>query len=811
MVKYMSKVRSIRGPETDINAVGEAKGAAAPKKKLAPRLIITLILTGVMALSVGMLFLIQQLSNTAASASLFLQIVTLITVGASSAIIIVNIILSSVEVRGARLEIKKQTASTRFPVGLFRKIAQPTAICDPSGKLIWGNAAFCKLVSEVSIIDGHKLLTYFDFKGLMSQDIDGHLPMGTPESAEDIFSGTAWNPIPTQEQYRLLFEKKRTLYMRGVAPVNGEWFVNAYDYFSNNSHFYMLMLTDVTDLVKWRNDYNAERMVCAYICIDNLDELVSREHESYRKASSEVDKQIKTWAQKYNAVIKEYDRDKYIMFFTYEALEAMEEDKFSQLLDNVRKVTAGSENLPVTVSVGISRYEGDLITKERSAHSALDVALRRGGNQVIVNGATDAKCFGAKTLTVQSRSNVHYRTFAEKLAYAIQKSHRVLIMGHRNPDFDAIGSCAGIARLVHSYNKEFNIVMDEKDSNVSECIRSLKKLPMYENAFVSTLTGMDNNKDTNCLVICCDVNNTKQFEAPDIVSNANTLFIVDHHRQNDFTPKLNKELEGKKVYEFLIIPSASSASELVSEMLRYALPNDCHLATEEADIMFAGILLDTKQFTRNTQPDTFRSALYLRRAGADPSRAKGFFRTELEDFKREALFSTNVSIEHGCIAIATENGNDPGTAKRVSAARAADRLLGVKNVQASFVATQIENDVFISARSDGTINVQLIMEKLSGGGHYNAAATTLKDCVIGKAVTMLKDEIDRYLGYGQQAKPTQNKKDSLLRKATIPNIISNVSNAIKREKSPSDTANSEENGTVGILNIRKRNKTRKED
>lgn len=802
MVKHMSKVRSLRGTETDINTVGETQGA--DNKKSSPRLIITLILTGVMALSVGLLFLIQQLSNTSASAFLFLQIVTLITIGMSSAIIIVNVILSSVEARGARLEIKKQTASTRFPVGLFRRISQPTAICEPSGKLIWGNSAFCKLISEDSIIDGHKLLTYFDFKGLMSQNIDERLPADTPKNAGDIFSDTVWTPISTQEQYHLLFEKKRTLYMRGVAPVNGEWFVSAHDYFSNNSHFYMLVLTDVTDLVKWRNDYNAERMVCAYICIDNLDELVSREHESYRKASSEVDKQIKGWAQKYNAVIKEYDRDKYIMFFTYEALEAMEEDKFSQILDNVRKVTAGSENLPVTVSVGISRYEGDLISKERSAQSALDVALRRGGNQVIVNGATDAKCFGAKTLTVQSRSNVHYRTFAEKLAYAIQKSHRVLIMGHRNPDFDAIGSCAGIARLVHSYNKEFNIVMDEKDPNVFECIKSLKKLPMYENAFVSTLTGMDNNKDTNCLVICCDVNNTKQFEAPDIVSNANTLFIIDHHRQNDFTPKMSKELEGKKVYEFLIIPSASSASELVSEMLRYALPSDCHLATEEADIMFAGILLDTKQFTRNTQPDTFRSALYLRRAGADPSRAQSFFRTELEDFKREALFSINVSIEHGCIAIATENGNDPGSAKRVSAARAADRLLGVKNVQASFVATQIESDVFISARSDGTINVQLIMESLNGGGHYNAAATTLKDVTIEKAATMLKEAIDKYLGYGQQDKPAKNKKGFLHRKPTFTNIISNVSNAIKREKSTSETADSETSGTTPNHNIKKK-------
>lgn len=770
---------------TDVTAHTSAQNGSQDKEAkgsgLSARLIVTLVLSGALILSVFCFFIIQQLSATAASAATYLQIVTVITVGLCSALIIVNVILSSLEARGEKLETKKNLALSRFPVGLFRQISQPTAICEESSKLVWGNTAFCDLVSRDTILNGDTVSRLFVFERL---------------EAPDDTDGTAQLPASTQKIFDYMLNYGYKLYAHGTPGIGRDWLIRAYRHVSNGTTFCLLVFTELTELITWRNRYTDDRMVCAYIVIDNLDELVSREHEAYRRASTDIDSRIKSWAQKYNAVIKEYDRDKYIMFFRSAELEGMKENKFSDILDKVREVRVGSEELPVTVSIGISLLDGTLPEKERSAQSALDVALRRGGNQVIINTATEMQCFGAKNLTVQNHSSVHYRVFAERLAVAMRECQRVLIMGHKNPDFDAIGSCVGIARLAISLGKEVYVVMDENDQNVSECIRTLRKLPVYENIFVSTLTGMDNNKDTKTLVICCDVNNSKQFEAPDIVANANTLFIIDHHRQNEFTPKQSAELGDKQKYEFLIVPSASSASELVSEMLRYALPEGCHLATEEADIMFAGILLDTKQFTRNAQADTFSAALYLRNAGADPTRAQAFFKTALDDFKREAGFGTNVMIEHDCVAISTdtERKGDASPARRVSAAKAADRLLNIRDIRASFVIAQMERDTFISARSDGSINVQLIMEALNGGGHYNAAATLMKDTKAEEALKQLREKIDKYLGetkklgkHGTGRDKTKKGGGNLKR---ITDSLSGIRNVTK--KKPHDTVASPE-------------------
>lgn len=734
-----------------------------------------------MILSAFSFFIIQQLSATSASASLYLQLITAVTVVLCSASIIVNIILSSKEAHTEKLETKKKLALSRFPVGLFRRISQPTAICEQSGKLVWGNGAFCALASSDAILDGTTLSTLFSF--------------GSLETSEQ--GVTAPLPPSTQEIFRTMIDTGYGMYASGVAGIGGDWLIRAYEHRSNDTSFCLLVFTELTELIMWRSRYLDDRMVCAYIVIDNLDELVSREHEAYRRASTDIDSRIKSWAQRYDAVIKEYDRDKYIMFFRNARLSEMRDNKFSDILDSVREVRVGSEELPVTVSIGISLPDGTLPEKERSAQSALDVALKRGGNQVIINTEKEMQCFGAKNLTVQSHSNVHYRVFAEKLTVAMKDCQRVLIMGHNNPDFDAVGSCVGIARLAVSLGKEVYIVMDENDPSISECTATLRKLPIYENMFVSTLTGMDNNKDPKTLVVCCDVNNSKQFEAPDIVANANSLFIIDHHRQNEFTPKQSTELGDKQKYEFLIVPSASSASELVAELLDYALPEGCHLAPEEADVMFAGILLDTKQFTRNAQAATFNAALYLRNAGADPSRAQAFFKTALDDFKREASFGTGITIEHGCIAISadTDKKGDASSARRVAAAKAADRLLNVRNIRASFVVAQMERDTFISARSDGSINVQLIMEALSGGGHYNAAATLMKDTRAEDALRRLRETIDKYLGEGK--KPTREKTKKSGGIFSLADSLSGIKNTAAKRKSSSASAAPGARGNTG--------------
>ncbi len=501
----------------------------------------------------------------------------------------------------------------------------------------------------------------------------------------------------------------------------------------------VFIMHDVTEYDEEKKILEGKESAVAYITVDNLDELLNYEQEDYRSASGDTEKILRAWAVEAGGVLKEYQQDKYIFVFERSRLESFTRSGFD-ILDKIRDIRVGENSIPITVSMGISAADGTPLEREKAAQSALDTALQRGGDQVVVKSDNSLDIFGGKTKIPQKRTKVRARVVANELISHISSSSNVIIMGHKYADFDAFGSCVGLARLAMFCGVPVNIVSDLDDSNLDRCRGWLAGEREYEGVFCTAEEAMDLiNSDT--LLIISDVNNKFQFEDKRLFENCARVAIIDHHRKT-------AEFEKEPLITY-IEPAASAASELVCEMLEQVLPSD-ELKAKEADLMLAGILLDTNQFKKNTGTRTFSAALYLRGIGADVGEVQEFFKTELCDFQRELKFHSNVEIYRDIAAIATAEG-ECTVKDKIPAAKAADKLLTVEGVKASFAIVPIGGEVHISARSTGTVNVQLLLEKLRGGGHFDSAGTRLEGVTTAEAVEMLKAAIDAYLNENTQA------------------------------------------------------------
>lgn len=580
----------------------------------------------------------------------------------------------------------------------------PVVICDEAGRIIWHNNAFKGVANPREV--------------LYTKYIDSLADI----SIERILSDTTSSPDQTEFE-----DGVETVAYDRVFRIKG------YKITAQGKDYIITVWNEKSELKQLAKRLADEETMIAYVIIDNLDELKQIVQEKYRSAATQVEQILKEWADSVGGILKEYERDKFIFLFESRYLDEFIQNKF-EVLDRIREVRVGEGSMPITVSIGVSRVSGTLADKDRDAHSSLDLALQRGGDQVVVKNAHNTEFFGGRTKTVQKRTKVRARVIANQLTLAMAKAGNVLIMGHRNPDYDSIGACIGIARLAMFCGVRANIVVRVDDDNIKAAVNRVKILPEYTDVFVDSVTGQDMiNSDT--LLVIVDVNNPAQYEAPEIADNVADIAIIDHHRKT-------AEFKREPLIPY-IEPSASSASELVSEMLEQALPvGDLH--REEADVLYAGMLLDTKQFSRNTGVRTFSAALYLRSEGANPAEVQVFFKSDLEDFMREAKFSMNVITYRQMFAISMSD-SDGNAADRIAAAKAADKLLGVAGVMASFALVEVEGSVHISARSAGNVNVQLILEKMGGGGYYEAAGALLKDVSMMSALTSLKAAIDDYM------------------------------------------------------------------
>ncbi len=602
------------------------------------------------------------------------------------------------KIYGERAEIDPLLGNMTLDV--LPRLYMPVIISDMAGKIIWFNKAFCNVSGSKNAYFGKNIDQF------CSNSLDDIIQAQNNDEGLDT--------IAFDRFYR----------------------VKAYAVKTPNRSYCITVWNNRDELNAAYTRMKNENTVVAYIMIDNLDDLLQHIQEKYREVSNEVATILNEWAESVNGILKEFQRDKYIFLFKEEHLDSFVSSKFA-ILDKVRDVRVGSGSLPVTISIGISNTGDTLTEKEKDAQAALDMALQRGGDQAVVKTEGDMDIYGGHTQSIQKRTKVRSRVTANELIALMAESSNVLIMGHVNPDFDCFGSCIGIARMAMFCGTPVNIIVDTEDKTISKCFDFLKDLPEYNDMYVGAHEALDLiNHDT--LLCICDVNNQKQLAAPEVAENVERIIYIDHHRKT-------AEFKIKPLITY-IEPSASSTSELVAEFLEQTLSAGM-LPHEEANLLLAGIMLDTKHFAKNTGVRTFSAGFYLQNEGANPKIIQELFKSDLEDLKREARFETNVKIYKNKYAITTNTLKESGSsdaADRVAAAKAADKLLTVDGVMASFAICKIENTVHISARSTGKINVQIIIEKLGGGGHFDASATQLKDISVNDALAMLKDAIDEY-------------------------------------------------------------------
>ena len=650
-----------------------------------------LLILGILA--IAHLFILQAILSTGILSPVIATILVVILYAGLS--LIALLLLRMIYFKHYELDLEKHYSSD-VSSGLYNNIVTPIVACDENGTIQWGNKAFRKLLKDIEI-------------STRSLPALTGVPMDTLTSALD--SGETFKCNVGNRCYDI---KGHIASPRVANLLVTVWY-------------------DCTELEETKAVQQDNETLVAYIVIDNLEELIQIEQENVSSAAAQVELLLREFAYEYNGILKSYERDKYVFLYKAAHLKEFIDNKFD-ILEKVRAVRVGANYFPVTISIGTSSVGDTLSEKEKSAQAALEMALGRGGDQAVVKTETGVNIFGGLTKSVQKRTNIKSRTVAQALASLVSVSRNVLIMGHVNPDFDSIGSCIGAAKFCMLCGVKCNIVVDRKDPNLKKCFDLLSTLPSYDDVFVDP-DSAQNLINSKTLLIITDVNNPKQFAAPRIAENVHRVVYIDHHRMTgefEIPPAL-----------YYIEPSASSASELISEILEQAALGQ--LKKEEAELLYAGIILDTKRFSINTGVRTFTAALYLRGEGADPIEVQELFRSDLMEIEREARFEINIARYRKYIAIAVNEEKDNTQADRIVAAKVADKLLTAENILASFALCEIDGAIRISARSTGTINVQVILERLNGGGHYDAAATHMPNTSMEAALIQLKESIDRYL------------------------------------------------------------------
>ena len=504
-----------------------------------------------------------------------------------------------------------------------------------------------------------------------------------------------------------------------------------YDKKHNDKYMMMLYFIDETEMVKLKEEYKDSKSCVTIIMIDNYEETIQQlESEEKPQITAEIDKCIFEWTDKTNGVLIKTDRDKYVYLFEQRYFDIVKEDKFS-ILDKVKEIKT-NENVQITLSIAISNDGATDKEKYKSAQGAMEVVLGRGGDQAVIRENEIYKFYGGRAQEVEKRTKVKARVVAHALENLIKDASKVMIMGHTNPDIDSMGSSMGIYRLVRSLGKKAYI-LDSNDTNTLKSFKeSLSKEPEYEDILI-TKEVAEENIDKETLVVIVDTHKSNYVEAPELLKRTDKIVIIDHHRRStDYIE--NATLIFQEVY-------ASSAAELVTELLQYAEVK-VDLKTIEAESLYAGIMMDTKNFTFKTGVRTFEAAAYLRKCGVNIIRVKKWFQSNLDTFNKIAGIVKKAEIVNNTIAIAVYEKKDKEAS--LICAKTADELLTISDITASFVLGNTGNKICISGRSIGDINVQVILEKLGGGGHITLAGAQVEGMTMEETKQELINRINEY-------------------------------------------------------------------
>lgn len=592
-------------------------------------------------------------------------------------------------------------------------ISTPMAISDQSGSCLWCNQQFTNLFcndipkkfSIQEAIDNITIETY---------------PKEFGEKSEIHFH--------IEEQYY-----KATIQKIAVEDANKS---NASSMGLGDSVF-VLLIADESEIVRYMKENTEQRLDVGLLYIDNYDESLEQMDEVRRALMAAlIDRRINKYMMNIDAISKKLEKDKYIFLFKHKYLRELRKDKFS-ILDDVRKLDVG-EDTTITISIGVGTQADSYLKRQEYARNAIDLALARGGDQVVLKTKDNLEYFGGKSIQQEKNTRVKARVKAHALREAIMAADQIIIMGHQFPDVDAVGSALGIYRIAKSLGKTSHIVVNKVTSSLRPIIETFHQRDEYENdLFVTGETAKGLMKEDSLLVVV-DVNRPSYTDEPDLVEMANSLVVLDHHRQTGEAFK-NPTLS-------YIEPSASSACEMVAESLQY-IAEEVRLKPIEADALYSGIMIDTNNFMNKPGVRTFEAVAYLRRCGADITRIRKMFRSDLMEYKvkAEAIQNTEIFLKSYAIAFCNANGCESPT---IVGSKIANELLDINGIKASFVLTECEGRIFISARSIDELNVQVVMEKLGGGGHIGSAGAQLENCTLREAGDLVRSTLLKMKGDG---------------------------------------------------------------
>ena len=593
---------------------------------------------------------------------------------------------------------------------LLKELAIPYALLDEDGKVLWANSAFFA-ASEKGKKNLRKSITYF-------------FPEFTADLLpEDDFEDTRTVRFSAEERdYRA---DVRRVYLDHIMEDNT--FVDVEE---DDSYLIAVYLFDETEMNKYIRMIKEQRLVAGLIYLDNYDEALDTVEEVRRSLLvALVDRKINKYISSFGGIVKNIEKDKYFVAIQEKDLPVMRENKF-ELLQDVKTVNIGNE-MAVTLSMGFGCAGKTFAENYEFARIAIDLALARGGDQVVIREGEKISYFGGKTQQVEKTTRVKARVKAHALREFIESRDKVMVMGHRQTDADSFGAAIGIYRAAKVLGKRAYVVLNEVTTSFRPMKSCFEDNPVYEpDMFLSSEQAIE-MIDRNTVLVVVDTNRPSYTECPELLTRTPTIVVLDHHRQT------NEQIENAVLS--YIEPYASSACEMVAEILQY-FDEGLKIKAVEADCLYGGIIIDTNNFTSKTGVRTFEAAAFLRRCGADVTRVRKMFRNDMTEYKARAEAVRHAELYHGfAIAICPNENLESPT---IVGAQAANELLDINGVKASVVLTDYQHKTYVSARSIDEVNVQLLAERMGGGGHLNMAGAQL-DCGVEEALEIVKHTIDK--------------------------------------------------------------------
>lgn len=570
----------------------------------------------------------------------------------------------------------------------------PAVVIDKSGIVVWYNEFFREKVAAEQDIFGYSLLDYIS------------IDLGEIQKGSECLCMVNGNSY-----------KVRSVVTRG----------------KDEESLTVLYFSDVTDLLRLEKTFNDTRQSVVILMIDNYDDIMQNAKETEKaKTSVETEQLIENFMNGTDGIVKKISDNTFVAVLEDRHLNKIIEEKF-KILDSAREIKLGERNC-LTFSIGVGQGAGSLEESEKIARQCLDMALGRGGDQAVVKTENGFRFFGGVSKGVEKKSRAKTRIIANTLQDFIEKSDNVFIMGHSFGDLDSIGAATGLVSAVRLFEKNAYVVVDRKKNLAIQLIEHIEETTKVDDFYISPQTAVDSITDSDLLIIV-DTHNKDFIESKELYKKAKNIVVIDHHR------KTVNFIDNAVIFHHE--PYASSASEMVTELIQYfKFEGSANIDACYAEALLSGITLDTKNFIMRTGVRTFEAAAYLRKLGADTVTVKKLFSSTIESYKRRTQIVSSADIHNRCAIASTELKSDD---IRLISPQAADDLLSISGVDASFVVYRTGDTVNISARSLGGMNVQVIMERLGGGGHQTMAAAQIKDVSVSEAVDRLKNAIDESL------------------------------------------------------------------